>query len=144
MGFLDGIKAAAKTIKAAQNSSGVIIGGANKGCYVSAVISEKLDKKTGAHIAEYIESPDTLKITKANGEDVKSFTSADVKSYKIIASTHLMMFIKINFRNGEVSTLKVATMTIENSTKGGTTTTTTIYTHDADNIVSVLAPCDVE
>ena len=95
MGFLDGIKAAAKSAAAQKNSSGVIIGGANKGCYVSAVISEKLDKKTGAHIAEYIESPDTLKITKANGEDVKSFTSADVKSYKIIASTHLMMFIKI-------------------------------------------------
>ena len=133
MGFLDGIKAAAKSIKAEQNSSGVIIGGANKGCYVAAVISEKLDKKTGVHIAEYIDSPDTLKITKANGEDVKS--------YKIIASTHLMMFIKINFRNGEVSTLKVATMTIENNQNGGTTT---VYTHDADDIVSVLAPCDVE
>ncbi len=141
MGFLDGLKAAAKSAAAQKNSSGVIIGGTNKGCYVSAVISEKLDKKTGAHIAEYIESPDTLKITKANGEDVKSFTSADVKSYKIIASTHLMMFIKINFRNGEVSTLKVATMTIENNQNGGTTT---VYTHDADNIVSVLAPCDVE
>ena len=141
MGFLDGLNAAAKSAAAQKNSSGVIIGGANKGCYVSAVISEKLDKKTGAHIAEYIESPDTLKITKANGEDVKSFTSADVKSYKIIASTHLMMFIKINFRNGEVSTLKVATMTIENNQNGGTTT---VYTHDADNIVSVLAPCDVE
>lgn len=141
MGFLDGLKAAAKSAAAQKNSSGVIIGGANKGCYVSAVISEKLDKKTGAHIAEYIESPDTLKITKANGEDVKSFTSADVKSYKIIASTHLMMFIKINFRNGEISTLKVATMTIENNQNGGTTT---VYTHDADNIVSVLAPCDVE
>ena len=141
MGFLDGLKAAAKSAAAQNHSSGVIIGGANKGCYVSAVISEKLDKKTGAHIAEYIESPDTLKITKANGEDVKSFTSADVKSYKIIASTHLMMFIKINFRNGEVSTLKVATMTIENNQNGGTTT---VYTHDADNIVSVLAPCDVE
>ena len=141
MGFLDGIKAAAKSIKAEQNSSGVIIGGANKGCYVAAVISEKLDKKTGVHIAEYIDSPDTLKITMANGEDVKSFTSADVKSYKIIASTHLMMFIKINFRNGEVSTLKVATMTIENNQNGGTTT---VYTHDADDIVSVLAPCDVE
>lgn len=141
MGFLDGIKAAAKSIKAEQNSSGVIIGGANKGCYVAAVISEKLDKKTGVHIAEYIDSPDTLKITKANGEDVKSFSSADVKSYKIIASTHLMMFIKINFRNGEVSTLKVATMTIENNQNGGTTT---VYTHDAYDIVSVLAPCDVE
>ena len=141
MGFLDGLKAAAKSAAAQKNSSGVIIGGANKGCYVSAVISEKLDKKTGVHFAEYIESPDTLKITKANGEDVKSFTSADVKSYKIIASTHLMMFIKINFRNGEVSTLKVATMTIENNQNGGTTT---VYTHDADNIVSVLAPCDVE
>lgn len=141
MGFLDGIKAAAKSIKAEQNSSGVIIGGANKGCYVAAVISEKLDKKTGVHIAEYIDSPDTLKITKANGEDVKSFSSADVKSYKIIASTHLMMFIKINFRNGEVSTLKVATMTIENNQNGGTTT---VYTHDADDIVSVLALCDVE
>ena len=141
MGFLDGLKAAAKSAAAQKNSSGVIIGGTNKGCYVSAVISEKLDKKTGAHIAEYIESPDTLKITKANGEDVKSFTSADVKSYKIIASTHLMMFIKINFRNGEVSTLKVATMTIENNQNGGTTT---VYTHDADNIVSVLAPFEVE
>ena len=50
------------------------------------------------------------------------------------------MFIKITFTNGEVSTVKVATMTIK-TTNGQTFTT---YTHDADDIISVLATCDVE
>lgn len=140
MGFLDGMKSMAKASAAQSNASGIIIGGANKGCLVAGVISEGLNDKKKIGLAEFIDSPDTLKITTAKGDEVKSFTSADVKSYKIIASTHTTMFIKINFTNGEVSTVKVATMKITNS--NGQTVTT--YTHDADDIISVLAVCDVE
>ena len=138
MGFLDKMKDSMKAGAARSNASGIIIGGANKGCLVAGVVSETLnDKKNGL---DYIESADTLKVTTAKGDEVKSFTSADVKSYKIIATTHTTMFIKITFTNGEVSTVKVATMTIK--TANGQTVTT--YTHDADDIISVLATCDVE
>ena len=138
MGFLDKMKDSMKAGAARSNASGIIIGGANKGCLVAGVVSETLnDKKNGL---DYIESADTLKVTTAKGDDVTSFTSADVKSYKIIATTHTTMFIKITFTNGEVSTVKVATMSIK-TTNGQTVTT---YTHDADDIISVLATCDVE
>ena len=140
MGFLDKMKDTMKASAAQSNASGIIIGGANKGCLVAGIISEGLNDKKKIGLAEYIDSPDVLKVTTAKGDEVKSFTSADVKSYKIIATTHTTMFIKITFTNGEVSTVKVATMTIK-TTNGQTVTT---YTHDADDIISVLATCDVE
>lgn len=140
MGFLDKMKDVAKASAAQSNASGIIIGGTNKGCIVTGVVSEGLNDKKKIGLAEYFDSPDTLKVTTAKGDDVASFTSADVKSYKIIASTHTTMFIKITFANGEVSTIKVATMKITNN--NGQTVTT--YTHDADDIISVLAVCDVE
>ena len=139
MGFLDGAKSFMKASSTQANASGIIIGGANKGCCVTGVISQRMnEKKTG--LADYFESPDTLKITTAKGDEVKSVTSADVKSYKIIASTHTTMFIKITFTNGEISTIKVKTMEINNNGNQ----TTTVYRHDADDIISVLAVCDVE
>lgn len=150
---MDKLKAAGKAASTQQNATGFIIGGENKGCCITGKIASALnDKNKKASFGdkllgidkEFREAPDTLEVATLLGEVKATLTSGDIKSYKVIATTHTSMFIKINLNSGATLTVQVATMTIVNSSNGKTTTTTTVYLHDADDILSVLAPCDLE